>query len=104
MDNKQIDEAIKHLQSSIKYRAMDISKCDYDIKYELVLAHKSTEDKEPFANYRWRDYHYSKDLRNRLVKEQLAEKSLLKLLYSLQNKSKVLVSLAQVAWEQQTKH
>lgn len=25
MDNQQIEQAIKHLQSSIKYRAMDIA-------------------------------------------------------------------------------
>ena len=99
MDNIQIDDAIKHLQKSLKKRAKYISFWEQMVNNDLAIAHICKDD-----NIMWRNYHTSKDVRDRLVKEQLAEKSLLKLLYSLQNKSKVIVSLHQVHWEQQSKH
>lgn len=103
MDNKQIDEAIKHLQKSLKKRADTILFWEMDTKELLELAHKY-ENEHTNSKYWWQSYHHSKKLRNFYVNQQIVEKNLLKLLYSLQNGNKVIVSLAPANFKNTTKH
>ena len=94
MNNKQIDEAIKHLQSSIKRRSEVICHFEDQVHHYKIEANKY-DGSEYLLKQLWRNYHNSKYLRNLYVQEQIAEKNMLKLLYSLQNGYQVLVSLAQ---------
>lgn len=76
MTKKDIEQAISHLQSSIKRRCRSINTMTTMVALSLSDAHFTPNDK-----FGWHVYHNTKAYRNKIVNQQKLEKKMLKHFY-----------------------
>ena len=76
----KINETIKHLQSQIKLRSLNIADWEKERALWKASAKHRTEANDEFAFEDWKRYHYCKDTVRTLAKQQKIEKNLYKYL------------------------
>ena len=77
------EETIKHLQSQIKLRSLEIADWEKERALWKVSAKHRTEAKDEWAFTDWKRYHYCKDTVRTLAKQQKIEKNLYKYLLEI---------------------
>ena len=76
----KINETIKHLQSQIKLRSLEIADWEKERALWKASAKHRTEANDEWAFTDWKRYHYCKDIIRTLAKQQKIEKNLYKYL------------------------
>jgi len=79
-----IQATISKLQSEIKNLAYDISIAEYRCSSWKTSAKIKTKANDGYAVFDWREYHFYKDKINKLAKQQKINKSLYKLMCTIQ--------------------
>ena len=76
----KINETIKHLQSQIKIRSLELADWEKERTFQKKDANRRTAANDELAFLYWRRYHDSKDIIRTLAKQQKIEKNLYKYL------------------------
>lgn len=79
-----IQATISKLQSDIKNLAYDISIAEYRCSSWKTSAKIKTKANDDYAVFDWREYHFYKDKIDNLAKQQKINKSLYKLMCTIQ--------------------
>lgn len=79
----KINETIKHLQSQIKLRSLNIADWEKERALWKASAKHRTEANDEWAFTDWKRYHYCKDTVRTLAKQQKIEKNLYKYLLEI---------------------
>jgi len=82
-----IQETIKHLQSSIKIRSTELARIDKKRINWKASAQLSTKYNDDYAVYCWREHHWYKEKAINLANQQKIEKSLYKLMLTISKAS-----------------
>lgn len=79
----KINETIKHLQSQIKLRSLEIASWEKERASWKASAKHRTEANDEWAFTDWKRYHDCKDIIRTLAKQQKIEKNLYKYLLEI---------------------